>query len=205
MISVKKFTGRMFAANTYLVHDEKNCYIIDPCTEPSILRTYMMQRDLSPTMILITHAHIDHIVYLNETRDMFGITAAVHGEDFEAVTDNLLNGSDLFGSRKVFRSAEIILNDNDVLESGSLMIKTIHTPGHTPGCVSFHTDNMVFTGDTLFYLSIGRTDLGRGNQDNLMNSIKEKLFSLPEKTIVYPGHGTFTTIEYERKENPFVI
>jgi glyoxylase-like metal-dependent hydrolase (beta-lactamase superfamily II) len=165
----------------------------------------MIQRDLSPTMILITHAHIDHIVYLNETRDMFRITAAVHGEDFEAVTDNLLNGSDLFGSRKVFRSAEIILNDNDVMESGSLMIKTIHTPGHTPGCVSFHTDNMVFTGDTLFYLSIGRTDLGRGNQDNLMNSIKRKLFYLPEKTIVYPGHGTFTTIEYERNENPFVI
>jgi glyoxylase-like metal-dependent hydrolase (beta-lactamase superfamily II) len=86
-----------------------------------------------------------------------------------------------------------------------MLLHVIGTPGHTPGSVCFYIDNMLFTGDTLFYLLVGRTDLGRGSQKHLNDSINNKLFSLDDKTIVYPGHGIFTSIEFEKHENPYVI
>ena len=205
MVEIKKFTSRMLGANSYLIYSEKECIIVDPCVKPDVIDKFIIEKQLRPKLILITHAHIDHILYINEIRDLYGIAAAVHKNDILELTDNRLNGSNLFGFQKIFRPAEKRLSDDEKISIGKKEINVIETPGHTPGSVSFYIDNMVFTGDTLFYLSIGRTDLGRGSQNDLMNSIKVKLFSLPDKTIIYPGHGIFTSIEFEKAENPFVV
>ncbi len=204
-VKVRKFISKMLGANTYVVYSEKAFFIIDPCVKPELIDEFLKPLKLKPTFILITHSHIDHILFINETRDFYNMPVLVHEDDFSELTDNAKNGSALFGYNKYFRDADRKIGDNETITAGDMTIKTIATPGHTPGSVSYYIDNMVFTGDTLFYLSIGRTDLGRGDQEEIMDSINNKLFNLPGKTLVYPGHGIFTSIEYEKNENPFVI
>ena len=101
--------------------------------------------------------------------------------------------------------ADRLLNDGDMIDLADIHLKVLHTPGHTPGSVCFLGDGIVFTGDTLFYMGVGRTDLGGGNQRLLIKSINEKLMTLPEKTIAYPGHGPETTIKREKSGNPFLV
>lgn len=202
---VKRFTSKMLGANCYIVYSDKDCFIIDPCVKPEIIDSFINEKQLNPAIVLVTHSHIDHILYINEIRELYNIKAAVHEEDFNELIENDSNGSSLFGLRKELRKPEKIIRDGEVIKAGDMFLHVISTPGHTPGSVCFYIDNMLFSGDTLFYLSIGRTDLGRGCQKDLNDSINNKLFSLDEKTIVYPGHGTFTSIEFEKKENPYVI
>ena len=105
---------------------------------------------------------------------------------------------------KTFKSADVLLKDGCIIDIGSLKLEIIHTPGHTPGSICIKVNDFIFTGDTLFRMSVGRTDLGNGDQEDLMNSL-DRLMALDEGMIVYPGHGTATTIGYERKNNPFIL
>lgn len=204
-LKVKKFTNRMLGANTFVLYEGNKALIIDPCSKPDVIYEFCRKNTLFPKLILLTHAHIDHILFVDEYKKEFGIKAAIHYEDHAAMTDPILNGSGLFGIRKSFNKADIMLNNGDTVDLGKKKIKILSTPGHTPGSISIYTENVVFSGDTLFYLSVGRTDLGRGNQNELLHSVNNILFKLPEDTIVYPGHGTFTTIKYEKEHNPYII
>ena len=132
---------------------------------------------------------------------------AVHYEDAEMLTNPTKNLSRMLGLTVVSPPPDIMLKDGDKIKVGSLELEVIHTPGHTPGSISLYCrkEKVVFTGDTLFAGSVGRTDLPGSSYKKLMSSIREKLLALPDETVVYPGHGEKTTIGKERVENPFIV
>ncbi|MFO7612008.1 MAG: MBL fold metallo-hydrolase [Clostridia bacterium] len=204
MTEVKKFESRMLGANTYIIFKGKQAVIIDPCSMISKIIGFMEENSLEPTVMLLTHAHIDHMLYVDEYRGAFGIEAAVHEADYESFSDPYRNGARLFGMNKSFRDADIKLKGGEVIQLGDETLSIISTPGHTPGSICIYTPGIVFTGDTLFHMSVGRTDLGDGNQSDLMFSLQHKLMNLPGDTTVYPGHGTKSTIEYEQRNNPYI-
>ncbi|MBN2557705.1 MAG: MBL fold metallo-hydrolase [Clostridia bacterium] len=203
-MNVKKFESRMLGANTYIIYKGNQAAIIDPCAAVSKISGFLKENSLKPKVILLTHAHIDHMLHIDEYRNDFGIKAAVHEADFDSVSDSSRNGARLFGMNRSFRSADIRLRDGDMIQVDDETLSIISTPGHTKGSISIYTPGIVFTGDTLFYMSVGRTDLGDGSQADLLFSLKNKLMKLPGNTTVYPGHGTKSMIEFERMNNPYI-
>lgn len=201
---IKTFQSKLLGANLYLVHNSKIGIVIDPCVSVDIVSEYCNQHNIKPVLIILTHAHIDHMLYLEEFKNEFNIKDAVHTCDRSVMGDSHLNGATLFGMKKAFKQSDIVLNDGDIINEDGIELKVIHTPGHTEGGICLYGDGFLFTGDTLFHLSIGRSDLGRGDANQLLESIKNKLFVLPEDTIVYPGHGASSTIGFEKENNPFI-
>lgn len=200
---LKRLPTGMFASNCYIVGQNNKGVIIDPGAKKTNILEMVRQENLDIEYIILTHAHIDHIISMDEIREELRAKVLVHQDDSGSLLDPRYNGSKLFGVNKVFRPADILLKDKDIVDAGGLKIEIIHTPGHTPGSICVKIADNLFTGDTLFRMSVGRTDLGLGDYDQLMNSIK-RLMALDDETMVYPGHGTATTIGYERKNNPFV-
>jgi glyoxylase-like metal-dependent hydrolase (beta-lactamase superfamily II) len=155
-----------------------------------------------------THAHLDHIMATRYIKEKTNAKILLHKDDND-IYNNLKFQARIFGiSTKDPLPVDIFLNDNDEIKIGEKVItKVIHTPGHSPGSVCFYFDKydtpLIFSGDTLFYGSIGRTDLWGGSYTTILNSIKERLFTLKEDTIVFPGHGPKTNIWNEKKYNPF--
>ncbi len=203
-LQIKKFQSRMLGANSYLVHNGRTGIVIDPCVRVEKVSDFCKKIDIRPALIIITHAHIDHMLHLEEFKMEFDIKDAVHELDREAMCSSDLNGAVLFGMKKAFEKSDITLQDGETVSEDGIKLKVIHTPGHTEGGICLYGDGFVFTGDTLFHLSIGRSDLGRGDSQKLIESIKEKLFSLPDDTVIYPGHGTDSTIGFEKRNNPFI-
>ncbi|HOJ10696.1 MAG TPA: MBL fold metallo-hydrolase [Clostridiales bacterium] len=199
----KRLPTGMLASNCYILGDNGEGIIIDPGAKSQDILDVVEQLGLKIKYIILTHAHVDHIISMDEIRYKLGVEVLIHEEDADSLSDLWRNGSNLFGIVKTFNSADVLLKDGDIISVGGLELEIIHTPGHTPGGICIKVDDKVFTGDTLFRMSIGRTDLGNGDSDDLMNSIREKLMKLDDKIMVYPGHGTATTIGYERKNNPF--
>jgi len=195
----------MLSSNCYIIGDSGEGVIIDPGADSSEILKAVEEMGLKIKYIILTHAHLDHICSMDEVREKTGAKVMVHRDDAEALTNSKFNGSMLFGLNKTFKPADILLNDGDIVNIGQLKLEIIHTPGHTPGGICIKTENYVFTGDTLFRMSVGRTDLGNGDYDDLMNSLNQKLMKLDGETVVYPGHGTSSTIEYEKMNNPFII
>ncbi len=200
---LKKLTTGMFASNCYILSENKYGVIIDPGADSEEILEIIQKYDINVKYIILTHAHIDHIVSMDELRDVLDAKVLVHEADADSLLDPVKNVSMLFGSGKVFNPADILLKDGDVIDADGLKIEVIHTPGHTAGSICLKTEDRIFTGDTLFRMSIGRTDLGNSDYNMLINSLK-KIMMLDDSTIVYPGHGATTTIGYERKNNPFV-
>lgn len=200
---VKKLPDGLLGSNCYILYDKGECVIIDPGVQPDIIMNMIKQNQLTVKAILITHAHYDHICHIDELREK--TLAAVHAskEESQALTDSFANASVLFGSGKKYQKADGILKDGDVFSVGDAQLEILHTPGHTDGGICIKGDGFVITGDTLFYMSIGRTDLGRGDSEEILHSIKTKLYTLPEDTVVHPGHGSSSTIGHEKKNNPF--
>ena len=193
--------------NVYFYYDgdTKTGIVIDPGGEPNRLCRFIADNGLKIEGILLTHGHFDHILAVGEVKEATGAPVACH-----AAEDGMLRSARLNYSADVRKDkeieADILFNDGDVFEFGGHKIKVIHTPGHTPGGVSYYAgeSGFLFSGDTLFYDSVGRTDLAGGDTATLKSSIKDKLFTLPEETAVYPGHGDSTTIAHEKANNPFV-
>ncbi len=212
MLYLEPFTFNPFQENTYVIYnDEKQCWIVDPGmysqTEVSLLFNYIESNSLKPESIINTHTHIDHILGINAIVAQYDIPFHFHEMDLP-VLNNAPGSAALFGFE--FKD---IPNYNDFLKEqkgyklGDDTIEIKFTPGHSPGSVVFYNaeGNWVIGGDVLFAGSIGRTDLPGGNHEELLTSIRNELFSLPDNTVVYPGHGPSTTIGHEKQTNPFFI
>ncbi|UNC93697.1 MBL fold metallo-hydrolase [Candidatus Contubernalis alkaliaceticus] len=203
---LKKLEVGGFMSNCYIVgcSDTKEAVVIDPGSEPEVILATLEEMDLTVKYIIATHGHIDHIGAVKEVREATKAPVIIHEEDaalFENTHENL---SMFVGSELILSPAEKIVVEGDTISFGNYNMKVIHTPGHTRGGISLNMDGVVFTGDTLFAASIGRSDLPGGNHRQLISAIKEKLFPLGDDTAVYPGHGPESTIGREKKVNPFL-
>ncbi|MBN2851248.1 MAG: MBL fold metallo-hydrolase [Clostridia bacterium] len=203
-MNIKKFDRGMVAANCYILSDENEAVVIDPGVSEKIIMEYLEENQLKLKFIVFTHAHIDHILHSKELKQMTGAKTVIHELDNPLLTDSFKNGAFLFGLNNQYEQADITVKDNDVISFSNVTLTVIHTPGHTPGGMCLYYDNCLFTGDTLFYLSIGRTDLGMGDFHDIIHSIKEKLFTYQDDVVVYPGHGKNTTIGFEKKNNTYI-
>lgn len=194
-----------FASNCYILGDESTseAVIIDPGAEANCILQRINDLGLKVKFIVLTHGHIDHVGAVKEVKEATGAEVAVHSHDAPSLSSE--RPSSIFGfSFPPPPLPDRLLKEDDTLILGSHQLKVIHTPGHTPGGICLLGEGIVFTGDTLFCLGIGRTDLGGGNYDQLINGIRDKLMVLPDSTIVYPGHGPQSTIGRERQQNPFL-
>lgn len=200
---LKRLRKGMFASNCYIVGEGKKGVVIDPGVNTADIMEAANQANLEIEYIILTHAHIDHMISIDEIRKKTKAKVLVHQDDSKLLADPWYNGSRLFGLNRVFNPADILLKDNDILDADGLKLEIIHTPGHTLGSICIKTGKNLFTGDTLMRMTIGRTDLGYGDYNQMMDSIK-RLMALDDETVVYPGHGAATSIGYERKNNPYV-
>jgi len=195
---------------------QENCYlyacpqtleavIIDPGDEAERILQRIAELKLIPKYIINTHGHIDHIGAIDAVSAVYPVPLAIHPDDVHMYTDERVART--FGRRAplVRRKPDILLKEGDTFSFGTLTLEVLHTPGHTPGGVCLVSrPYCVFSGDTLFHRSIGRTDLEGGNYEQLIRSIREKLYTLDDDLVVFPGHGVPTTIVEEKHENPFV-
>lgn len=193
----------IWMTNCYLIETEKAVIIIDPAFKRQKLVDFLKENEDKERLVLITHAHFDHIGGAVNLREETGVKIGIGALDNPALSDDDLNCAASFNRSLTPFEADCLYNDGDVIKVGNIELTVITTPGHTVGGVSYITENVVFTGDTLFKVSVGRTDFAGGDFDVLEKSIK-KLYTLPDETIVYPGHGESTTIGFEKQNNPFV-
>jgi glyoxylase-like metal-dependent hydrolase (beta-lactamase superfamily II) len=196
----------VFQTNCYIVFDEntKEAAVIDPAGDFPEIKSFIETNGLKVKYIIITHAHGDHIGALKELKDYSNAAVCLHKEDEEMLKSKSKNFSGMMGGTAVEMTGDRFLEDGDVLELGETKLNIIHTPGHSRGGISIYCGKVLFSGDTLFQNSVGRTDLYGGSMTELIKSIREKLFILPDDTAVYPGHGPSTTILDEKQQNSFV-
>lgn len=194
-------------ANCYLYADmeSKSAVIIDPGADGKKIHRWVSEKGLKVDYILLTHGHVDHIGAVDELRVLLGgVLVGIHADDAGMLTDGKKNLSSYVGSNIVLQGADILLQDGQELTIGKEKLKVISTPGHSPGCVCFLSNEGLFSGDTLFAGSIGRTDFPGGSLDQLLKGVKDKLMILPEDTRVFPGHGEETSIGEEKRDNPYL-
>jgi hydroxyacylglutathione hydrolase len=209
MLSIQSFTFNPVQENTYVLYDGKDACIIDPgcyfANERKTLKEWLLAEDLIPKYLLNTHCHLDHVFGNKFIHDEYGLTLHIH-ENEEAGL-HLAPAAALRWNMPFenYRGELIFLKAGDRISIGGTELRILFTPGHSPGSICFYCESQhfVISGDVLFRLSIGRTDLPGGDYDTLMNSIRTQIFTLPDETIVYPGHGEATNVGYERKNNPF--
>lgn len=197
---------RDYGTNTWLLYDDVSLegIVVDPAAPSEVLLERIRDLGLKIKMIINTHGHGDHIGGNSFFAERLNAPLAIHKDDAAMLTDNLKNLSAYMGSSLPIRAADVLLEDGYTLKLGEHELKVIHTPGHTPGGICLHTEKYLISGDTLFELSIGRTDFPGGSHTSLISSIREKLFVLPDDVIVFPGHGPQTTIGLEKANNPFL-
>ena len=185
--------------------ETKAAVVIDPGEDANLIFKHIAKWALNTLYLFHTHAHIDHIGATDAVRTQTGATSALHEDDM-FLCQNLSLQASLFDLKcPPVPIIDLFLRQGDIFSFGKHHVEVLHTPGHTPGSVSFHIPTVgLLTGDTLFKGSIGRTDLWRGSYSTLIDSIKRKLLPFPDETVVYPGHGPATTIGAEKKSNPFV-
>lgn len=205
MIIEKREVGPIMA-NCYIVgcEETRESVVIDPGAEADVLLTTLASHKLKVKYLLNTHGHFDHVGANRKMKDATGADLMIHEADAPMLAD-LNRAAAGFGlSAENSPNADAYLKENDIIAFGNLSLKVIHTPGHSMGGICLYTPGYVFVGDTLFAGSIGRTDLPGGNYQVLIDNIKEKLLTLPDDTVVFPGHGPESTIAREKQINPFL-
>ncbi|WP_339250545.1 MBL fold metallo-hydrolase [Sporosarcina sp. FSL W8-0480] len=208
MLKIRTYPLGPIQTNCYIIEDsEGQCLVVDPGEEGSKIIEKIETRNGKPLAILLTHAHFDHIGAVDEVRNHYSIPVYIHREEQYWLMNPDLNGSSRYPGLPLVanKAADHFLQDGP-LKIGPFQFEVRHTPGHSPGSVSFVFTDAQFAvvGDTLFKQSIGRTDLPNGDTNTLLNSIQGKLLSLPDNFKVYPGHGLATTVGDEKVSNPFL-
>ncbi|MBD3903070.1 MBL fold metallo-hydrolase [Chryseobacterium sp. Ch-15] len=211
MFQIQAFVFNFASENTYVLFNEnKNAWIIDPGNmneqETKAIENFIKENELEIKKIILTHAHIDHVLGLQWAFDTYKIPVTMHQEDQE-VLDMLQASGARFGFKVPAVKVDTeYINESDELDFDGEKFKIYHVPGHSPGSVVYHNETQKFmiSGDVLFEGSIGRTDLYKGNYDQLIDGIKTKLFVLDDETQVFSGHGNPTTIGFEKQYNPFL-
>ncbi len=207
-MKIERFVVGIAGANCYiLINEETNeGVVVDPGGTSAALRAFLSEQGLKIAAILLTHGHFDHIMGITEMLGEKTETPVyVYREDQAFLKDANLNASKSFVQAGYVYQEAISVSDKQEIEAAGFSFQVIHTPGHTPGscCYYLEKEKVLFSGDTLFKTSIGRTDLA-GGSDQIYGSIRERLFSLPDEVVVYPGHMEETSIGHEKKYNPFV-
>ncbi|WP_461378279.1 MBL fold metallo-hydrolase [Cloacibacterium normanense] len=210
MLHIHIFRFNPFSENTYvLFNDQKNGVIIDPGNwnekENEILENFIKEKEFSIQNILLTHAHIDHVLGLQWAFDTYKVAVKMHEEEKDVLDRNPMSARNYGFDFKPFVGDIELLNEGEKYFIDEDSFEIFHVPGHSPGSIAFYNEaqKFVISGDALFQGSIGRTDLYRGNHEQLLESIRTKLFTLPEETEVYSGHGNATQIGFEKNHNPF--
>ena len=199
-----------YETNSYVLRESEtaaDCLVIDTGLDVGGLIDFLQEQELNPVAIVLTHGHADHIGGVAALRSRFGDTKVhIHKLDAEMLTEPQANLSAMTGAPFTTEPEDFSLQDQSVIDLAGIELLVLHTPGHTPGgiCLYSKEDGVAFVGDTLFADSVGRTDFPGGSMSQLISSIKEKLFALPDETKAYPGHGPATTIGHEKAHNPFV-
>ncbi len=194
-------------ANCYIIgcEETKEGAVIDPGGGASTILKMIEELGLNIKYIINTHGHVDHIGANAKVKEATGADILIHEKDAQMLTSSVANFSMLMGQRITSPAAAWLLKDGDRITIGTTIeLEVIHTPGHTPGGICLKTGNILFSGDTLFNSSIGRTDFPGGSYKTLINAIKERLMVLDDQVTVYPGHMQPTTIGWERSHNPFL-
>ena len=212
MIKLKKFTFNLFAENTYVVWDDQtlDAAVIDPGTsdseEEDELDRFIEDKKLLVKYLINTHCHIDHILGCRFVYKKYGVPYYIPEKDLPLLENAQLQAKEFNIDMTNPPKPDNYLTEDLDLKLGNSNLKFLFTPGHTPGeyCIYFETDKICITGDVLFKEGIGRTDLWGGDYDELILSIKTKLFSLPNDVKIYPGHGEPSTIGHEKANNPFL-
>ncbi len=211
-MKVSRFVFNMFGINTYIMWDpgSKEAAIVDPGMiddrEREAIDSFLTRNSLKPTQLINTHMHLDHIFGNTYIKEKYGLEIKAHPED-DFLGRTLTSQAERFHLPLTLSNAglDVELHDGDTLHLGEEKIEVISVPGHSPGSIALYCpeSSFVITGDALFQGSIGRTDLPRGNHATLLDSIRRRLFTLPDDTVVLPGHGGETTIGYEKQHNPY--
>lgn len=198
---IRRMMAGIYAANCYILFDEnsREAVVLDPGGDVDEICNAITEFNGKVKYIILTHGHFDHTTGVQELKDRTGAKVAISKEDNEMI----LKGIMYYGPFPE-KGGDILLTDGDALQFGDIKLKVLATPGHTPGGICLLTGGNVFTGDTLFAGSIGRSDLAGGNQTTLIKSIEDKLMILDDTVAVHPGHGSSSTIGRERRENPFI-
>ncbi len=211
MVHIQSFTFNAFSENTYLLYDDtKECVIIDPgcyeLSEQEELKNFVQSNGLKVVQLINTHCHVDHVLGNAFVKDTFGVKLFIHKED-----EATLRSVQAYGPSYGFvgytpAEADGFLEEGQKITFGDTELDILFVPGHAPGHVAFYHKDQGFLigGDVLFRQSIGRTDLPGGDMDTLVKSIREQCYTLPDETVVYPGHGPETTIGFEKENNMFV-
>ncbi len=213
-LKVGMLTLGMIATNCYFVYSEdqadedgyRHCIIFDPGDKGGRVYETLKDNNIKVDLILLTHGHFDHILGVEELRKLSGARVGACKKEEALCKDIYLNLSSNYGFDCSI-SPDDLYDDGDIIEAAGISCRLIFTPGHTSGgcCYYFEDSGFLISGDTLFEESVGRTDFPTSSISELIRSVNEKLFVLPDETVVYPGHGEITTIGHEKKYNPFVI
>lgn len=202
--------GRL-ETNCYFLHreGEYDAIVVDPAQNGDKVFLKLREKGLSVKAVLLTHGHFDHLLGVNEMKELStvefdGLTVYAGAAEAELLADPELNHSARIGKSYTVKP-DVLVKDGDIIEVGSMKCKVIATPGHSIGstCYYFEEDDVLISGDTLFFESVGRTDFPTGDAGALRMSVEEKLFALKDEVKVYPGHGDFTTIGHEKQYNPY--
>ena len=206
-MKIEKFVLSSMETNCYFLINEETTemVIVDPAVCQNYLISHVKTNGYVPKAILLTPAHFDHVMGIDEWVKEFDIPVYLHEEEAELLANPALNLSNMFGVEYAYRDVNVLKDGEEIVLAG-LRLQVIHTPGHTKGGCFYYvaSEGVLISGDTLFYRSVGRSDFPTGNMETLTQSIREKLFCLPDEVVVYPGHDRPTCIADEKVENLFV-
>lgn len=204
-MEIKRIPAGIYAANCYILTDENNktSVVLDPGGDASDLIKYIDSIKTKVSAILLTHGHVDHTGAVLELQEKYGVDVYIHKADYNMMASHEYMYGESLG-HKIGEDKIHFLSHGEIIKFGDLNLKCIFTPGHTKGGVSFLVGKDLFTGDTLFLNSIGRTDFSGGDFEEIITSIKNQLLPLGDDIIVHPGHGPKTSIKGEKLNNPFL-
>lgn len=203
---LKKINVGVMGVNCYITGDKDEVFAIDPGGSADEICVVLKKHGLKAKYIILTHCHFDHILAANEVKKQTGAQIVVCSKEAENLADSNVNMTSRFTRTPISLSADRLVSENDTLISGTFVYRVIETPGHTSGgmCLYCENEKLLFSGDTLFCGSVGRSDFPTGDQNTLLHSIQTKLLTLPDDVRVYPGHEDDTTIGFEKANNPYL-